>query len=39
MIFQTELALKMRFTADPANTRAAYTAGKTEFVENASRLP
>ena len=31
--------LKMRLAADPANTRAAYTAGKTEFVENASRLP
>jgi GrpB-like predicted nucleotidyltransferase (UPF0157 family) len=32
-------ALKMRLAADPANTRAACTAGKTEFVENASRLP
>jgi hypothetical protein len=32
-------ALKMRLAADPANTRAACTAGKTEFVGNASRLP
>jgi GrpB-like predicted nucleotidyltransferase (UPF0157 family) len=32
-------ALKMRLAADPANARAAYTAGKTEFIVNASRLP
>jgi len=31
-------ALKLRLAADPANNRAAYTAGKTEFVEIASRL-
>jgi hypothetical protein len=30
--------LKLRLAADPANNRAAYTAGKTEFVEIASRL-
>ena len=31
-------ALKLRLAADPANNRAAYTAGKTKFVEIASRL-
>ena len=30
-------ALKLRLAADPANTRAAYTAAKTGFIESASR--
>jgi GrpB-like predicted nucleotidyltransferase (UPF0157 family) len=32
-------ALKLRLASDPTNTRAAYTAGKTNFIHGASEAP